>query len=86
MASTVNPDQVIALKSSIPGIPTKMAIFFIQQRFDKSIYGINTIIKWGIWQPVKFQLVNWIKTEMIFLSYLWINVGNINLVQEETEF
>ena len=35
--------------------------FFIQERFNKLIYGINTIIKCGIRQPVKFQLVNWIK-------------------------
>ena len=43
---------------------------FIQERFNKLIYGINTIIKCGIWQPVKFHLVslflNWIKHEMIF--------------------
>ena len=41
------------------------------------MYGINTIINCGIWQPVKFQSVsrflNWIKNELIFLSYLWIN-------------
>ena len=34
------------------------------------MYSITTIIKCGIWQPVKFQLVsrclNWIKNEMIF--------------------
>ena len=31
---------------------------FIQKRFYKLIYSINTIIKYGIWQPVKFQLVS----------------------------
>ena len=31
---------------------------FIQERFNKLIYGINTIIKYGIWQPVKFQFVS----------------------------
>ena len=36
-----------------------------QERFNKLIYDNNTI-KCGIWQPVKFQLVDWIKTEMIF--------------------
>ena len=30
------------------------------------IYGTNTIIKCGTLQPVKFQLVNWNKTKMIF--------------------
>ena len=38
--------------------------FIIQERFNKLTYGINTIC--GIWQPVKFQLVNWIKNETIF--------------------
>ena len=44
------------------------------------MYAINAIITFSIWQPLKFQLVsflNWIKNKMIFLSYLWINVGNI---------
>ena len=42
---------------------------FIQVWFNQLIYGISTIIKWGIWQPVTFQLVsflNWIKNEIIF--------------------
>ena len=45
---------------------------FDQKMLNKLMYGINTIIKCGIWQPVKFQLV----------SHLWtgsINVGNIYL-------
>ena len=45
------------------------------------MYGMNTIIKCDTWQSVKFQLVshflNWIKWND-FLSYLWINVDNIN--------
>ena len=32
--------------------------FFIQEKFNKLMYGINTVIKCGIWQPVKFQLVS----------------------------
>ena len=28
---------------------------FIQESFNKFIYSINTIIKRGIWQPLKFQ-------------------------------
>ena len=47
---------------------------------------VKTIIKCGIWQPVKFQLVSrfWTRLKMkcfffvFFLSYLWINVANIN--------
>ena len=27
---------------------------------------------------VSLSFFNWIKNETIFLSYLWINVGNIN--------
>ena len=61
---------------------SKIDIFFIPERFDKLIYSINTIIKCGIRQSVKFKLslsfLNWIKNKMIFLSYLLIDVGNIN--------
>ena len=35
---------------------SKIDIFFIQERFNKLIYGINTIIKFGIWQPVSVNL------------------------------
>ena len=35
--------------------PTRIRI---QERFNKLIYGINMIIKCGILQPVKFQLVS----------------------------
>ena len=37
------------------------------------MYGINTIIKCGIWQPIKFQLVFHFeqdKNEMIFIISL----------------
>ena len=51
--------------------------FIIQESFNKLIYGINTIMKCGTWQPVKFRLVSRSWNEMI-LSYLWINVANIN--------
>ena len=30
--------------------------FVSQERFNKLIYGINTIIKCSLWQPVKLQL------------------------------
>ena len=36
----------------------KTEFFFIQERFNKLIYSINTIIKCGIGQPVKFQLAS----------------------------
>ena len=54
---------------------------FIQERLNKLIYGIDTIIKCGIWQPVKFHKIwhlwtckisvslsflKWIKNEIIF--------------------
>ena len=52
---------------------TSKTDFFIQESFNKLIYRTDTIIKCGIWQPIKFQLVNLIKNEMIFfLSYFWI--------------
>ena len=49
--------------------------FFIQERFDKLIYGINTIIKYGIWQPVKFQLVSrfWSGLKMKYFFILSLN-------------
>ena len=52
--------------------------FIIQERFNKLIYGTNTIMECGTWQPVNFQLVSRSWNEMIFLSSLWINVANIN--------
>ena len=41
----------------------------MQERFDKLIYGIRKI-------SVSLSFLNWFKNEIIFLSYLWINVGN----------
>ena len=50
--------------------------FVIRSGLIKLIYGIDTIIKFGIWQPVKFQLVSRSRTGLKmkwFLSFLWIN-------------
>ena len=67
------------LKSFIKGsISLKNRHFVVQERFNKLIHGINTIKKCGTWQPVKFQLVSRSWNDVIFLSYLWINVANIN--------
>ena len=54
---------------------------FLQERFNKLIFGINRIIKCGIWQPVNFSLSLVFELDQKwndFLLYLWINVGNIN--------
>ena len=59
--------------------------FIIQEMLDKLIYGFNTIIKYGTWQPVKFQLVSCSCNERIFLWYLWINVANISELMLPTE-
>ena len=40
--------------------------FILQERFNKFIYDINTTIKCGTRQPVKFQLVSHSWNEMIF--------------------
>ena len=56
---------------------SKIDIFY-QERLNKLIYGINTIIKCGIWLPLKFQLVlvlNWILYQWAFMDFY---VGNIN--------
>ena len=42
----------IALKAPYS---SKTDILFSKKRFNKLIYDINTIIKYGTWQPVKFQ-------------------------------
>ena len=47
-------------------ISLKNRHFVVQERFIKLIHGINTIIKSGTWQPVKFQLVSHSWNEMIF--------------------
>ena len=46
--------------------------------------GINTVIKYGIWQPVKFKLPGSKWND--FLSYFWINVGNINIISFLIQF
>ena len=51
---------------------------YSSERFNKLTYGINKITKCGTWQAVKFQLISRFWNEMIFISYLWINVANIN--------
>ena len=43
---------------------------FVSEKFNKLIYGINTIVKCGIWQPIKFQLddFNFLIVNFPFLS------------------
>ena len=48
----------------------KNRYFIIQERFNKLIYIINTIIKCDIWQPVKFQLISSSSNEMMFVYLL----------------
>ena len=43
----------------------------------KGLKNMNTIIKWGQ-ISVSLLFLKWIKNEMIFLPYPWINVTNIN--------
>ena len=43
---------------------------FIQERFNKLIYSINTITKYGIWQPVKFQLVSFFEPDQKWNDFL----------------
>ena len=47
-------------------ISLKNSHFIIQESFNKLIYAIKTIVKCGIWQPVKFDLVSRSWNEMIF--------------------
>ena len=70
--------ELSARDMPIFSFPDDNFYFIVQERFNKLIHGINTIIKCDTWQPVKFQSVSRIWNEMIFLSYLWINVANIN--------
>ena len=44
--------------------------FIIQEKTNKLIYGINTLIKCGTWQRVKIQLVSRSWNEMIFIVSL----------------
>ena len=59
------------LNSKAP-YPSKIDIL-LSKKDNKLIYGINTIIKCGIWLTVILQLVSRSWNEMI-----WINVANIN--------
>ena len=55
---------------------------FIQESFNKLIYGINMTLKCGSWQPVKLQedSLFWTvsKLKWFFYRISEINVGNIN--------
>ena len=50
--------------------------FIIQERVNKLIYGTNTIINCGFWQPVKFQLVSRSLNEMIFYCISELTIKN----------
>ena len=65
--SCIIRDYLLSLKGSIS---LKNRHFIIQKRFNELIYGINTIIKWSSWQPVKFQLVSCSWNEIIFFISL----------------
>ena len=54
--------------------PSKIGIF-LQERFNKLIYSINTIIKCSIKQPVKFQLVSrfWTESKMKWFFIIYSN-------------
>ena len=56
--------------------------FFSQERFNKLIYGIDTIIKCGIWQPVKFQLIShfWSGSKMKWFLLYFYCISEIILV------
>ena len=49
----------------------KIGNFIIRGRFNKLLYGINTIVKYGTGQPVKFHLVSRSWNELnLFIVYL----------------
>ena len=54
---------------------TTGAGIIIQERFYKLTYDINTIIKCGIWQPVKYQLVSlsWTVSKMKWFFIVSVN-------------
>ena len=59
LQNTIDRDHLAPYSSKIDiFFFIKKIDIFIQERFNKLIYGINTIIKCGISQPVKFQLVS----------------------------
>ena len=67
---------LLSLNSQVNGsIFLKNRHFIIHERFDKLIYGINTINHLTACKiSVCLLFLKWND----FLSYLWINVGNIN--------
>ena len=59
--STIAQDKRMRMRNftkSESSIFLKNIIFIFHERFNKLIYDINTIIKCGTGQPVKFQLVS----------------------------
>ena len=74
-ASSEYPQHISRNKKILKAPYSSKIDIFIQERFNKLIYGMNTIIKCGTWQPVKFQLVSrsWLDQKWNdFLSYPWI--------------
>ena len=59
-------------------IPKKNRHFIIQERFNKLIYGVNTVIKCGTWQPVKFQVVSRSWNEMFFYRISELMLPTLN--------
>ena len=52
---------------------SKIDILLSKKGLIKLMYDINTIIKCGTWQPVKFQLVSGSWNEMIFFFIISLN-------------
>ena len=50
--------KIFNIKNLKAPYSSKILDIIIQEQFYKLVYGINTIIKCGTWQPVKFQLVS----------------------------
>ena len=57
---------------------------FIQERYNKLIYNINTTIKCGIWQPVKFHLVSrfWTGSKLKWFFYCISELMLATLIQK----
>ena len=78
--STNQPVKVYSLKGSIF---LKNRHFFLSKKGSINlIYGINMIIKCGIWQPVKFQLVSHFLTgsKMKWLFYIISELMSATLI------
>ena len=62
----------------------------IQERFNKLIYSINTIIKCGIWQPVKnsvnLYFWNWIKMKQIFYHISELMLASLIQSKDKNHF